>query len=118
MIATDIFRMDCTVGGNPYMTIEQDVQNANPSPHATTKLYFLFLFTALPPPPTWAKEDWVICFPFTGICFLIYIIEFLAELWALKYDLSCTIHFYKDHKYETTFLKEDWYRGKDAKREP
>ena len=55
----------------------------------------------------------MICFPFTGVCFLIYIIELLEELGALKYDLSPTVHFYTDHKYETSFLKEDWHRGKD-----
>lgn len=97
------------------ITARLNVGNTCPPPNATAKL-FSSPYLQLPPPlaPIWVNEHRVVCFLFMGICFLIYIIEVLAELWILKYDLSPTVHFYTDHKYKVTVYKMGYWRGKQC----
>lgn len=78
MMVADIFRMKCTAEGNLYITARLNVKKC-PSLHATAKLFWSPLQPRPPRPPlSWGGVPGLLSF--TGICFVIYIIEFLAKL--------------------------------------
>lgn len=98
MMATDTLRMEGTVDGDPYYS-KTDRKKYSSFSQCHSRVLFCFLFTVLPLPaptrPELRNTEWLDFS--TGICFLIYILNFwlifelLNKIWVLLFIFIQTI---------------------------
>lgn len=99
MMATDTFRIGDKVGDDLWLLVKNGYHLLNSKKKPCSFPSLLFPIPEFPPE---FRNPGLISFLFTGICFPIYIIDFLAELWALHYDLHPAVPLQADHKYKIT----------------